>query len=219
MTQTDEPRDYPSLAEIVREKTNDGLSILDFYIGALEGELEDFDAAHRLEAARALLELVVDAVLLERRWDDTTLAVVLGGNLDLFRKVIGFQVEIVEGREEGFTLRRRVLLAEQLRNCRALVGAVDAGGKFSKAFGQETGDGARIDRFLVDVVSRKVAGSTRADVRSARKLLNDKRSQEEFVPCGSPDCSADWKASILDPAYVSQPLDDGHTECGRSDDD
>ena len=219
MTQVEDRRKPPTIAEIVREVTNDGLMILEFYIEILEGELEEFDVTHRLEAARALLELVVDAALLERRWDGTTLAVVLGGNLEIFRKAIGFQVDIVEGGGEDFTVRRRVLLAEQLRNCRALVGAVDAGGKFSKAFGQETGDGAGIDRFLVDVVSRKVAGSTRADVRSARKLLNDKRSQEEFVPCGSPDCRADWKASILDPAYVSQTIDDAHMDCGCSDDD
>ena len=219
MTQTDEPRDYPSLAEIVREKTNDGLSILDFYIGALEGELEDFDAAHRLEAARALLELVVDAVFLERRWDGTTLAVVLGGNLEVFRKVIGFQVDIVEGREEGLALRRRVLLAEQLRNCLVLVDSADAGGKFSKIFRQETGDGARIDRFLRDVVERKTAGAARDDRRSARVLLDDKEYRDEFVPCRSPDCSVDWKTSILEPDYVSRALDDAHMECGCSDDD
>ena len=40
MTQADDPREPPSLGEIVREKTNDGLSILDFYIDAFEGELD-----------------------------------------------------------------------------------------------------------------------------------------------------------------------------------
>ena len=219
MTQADEPREYPSLGEIVREETNDGLKILDFYIGALEGELEDFDTAHRLEAAQALLELVVDAVLLERRWDGTTLAVVLGGNIDLFRKVIGFQVDIVEGREEGLTVRRRVLLAEQLRNCRALVDAVDAGGRFSKAFGQETGDGARLERFLRDVAGGGEDGAARADLQSAGELLDDKGYLEEFVPCGSPACSVDWKTSILALAYVSAALDDAHAECGCTDDD
>ena len=218
MTQIEDRRRPPTIAEIVREKTNDGLAILEFFIEVLEGELEGAGVTHRLEAAQALLELVVDSALVKRRWDGTTLAAVLGGDLEIFRKVIGFQVDIVEGGGEDFTVRRRVLLAEQLRNCRVLVAAVDAGGRFSKVFGQETGDGARIDRFLVDVVSRRVAGSTRADVRSARKLLNDKRSQEEFVPCGSPDCSADWKDSILDPAYVSQPLDDAHVQCGCTDD-
>ena len=218
MTSTDEPREYPSLGEIVREETNDGLRILDFYIGAFEGELEDFAAAHRLEAAQALLDMVVDIVLLQKRWQGSALAIVLGGNLDLFRKVIRFQVDIVEGGQD-FTVRQRIMLAEQLRNCLILVDSVDAGGKFSKAFRQETGAGARIDCFLLGVVDGKAAGATRADVRSARKLLDDKGSREEFVPCESPDCSADWRTSILDPAYVSQPFEDAHMQCGCTDDD
>ena len=217
-TQTDDHREPPTLAEIVREKTNDGLVLLNFYIEALQGKLEGFDAAHRLEAAQALLELVVDAALLQRRWDGTTLAMVLGGDLGLFRKIVKFQVDIVEGGGEDFTLPRRVLLAEQLRNCRALVDSADAGGRFSKVFGQETGDGARIERFLSDVAAGKVAGSTPADLRSARDLLDDTEYQDEFVPCEAPDCSVDWRDSILDPAYVSQALEEGHAECGCSDD-
>ena len=219
MTQADEPRDYPTLAEIVREKTNDGLVLLDFYIGALEGKLEGFTAPYRLEAAQSLLDLVVDSVLLQKRWDGTTLAMVLGGDLDLFRKIVGFQVDVVEGSEEGFTLPQRVLLAEQLRNCRALVDSVDAGGRFSKVLGEETGDGARIDQFLVEVAAGRAAGSTPADLQSAQDLLDDKDYRDDFVPCEAPDCSVDWKDSILDEGYVSQALEDAHAECGCSDDD
>ena len=219
MTQADEPREPSWLAETVREKTNDGLVLLNFYIGALKGELEGFDAAHRLEAAQALLDLVVDVVLLQKRWDGTTLAMVLGGDLDLFRKIVSFQVDIVEGGGEDFTVRRRVLLAEQLRNCRALVDAVDAGGRFSKIFQEETGDGAGIERFLSEVAAGKLAGSTPVDLRSARELLDDTEYQDEFVPCESPGCSVDWKDSILDADYVSQALEDAHAECGCSDDD
>ena len=219
MTQADDPREPPSLGEIVREKTNDGLSILDFYIDAFEGELDGSTAPHRLQAAQDLLDMVVDHALLRRRWQGTALAIVLGGDFDLFRKVVVFQVDALEGREEGFALRRRVLLAEQLRNCLVLVDSADAGGKFSKIFRQETGDGARIDRFLRDVVERKTAGANRADRRSARVLLDDKEYRDEFVPCRSPDCSVDWKTSILEPDYVSRALDDAHMECGCSDDD
>ena len=219
MTQAEDRREPPTLAEIVREKTNDGLVILKFYIGALRDELEGFDTVHRLGAAQSLLDLVVDSVLLQKRWDGTTLAMVLGGDLELFRRVIRFQIDIVEGSEEGITLRHRVLLAEQLRNCRALVDAVDASGRFSKILGEETGDGGRIDRFIHDVASRRVAGSTPADLRSARELLDDTEYRDEVVPCESPDCSIDWKDSILDEGYVSQALQDAHAECDHSDDD
>ena len=219
MTQADDPREPPSLGEIVREKTNDGLSILDFYIDAFEGELDGSTAPHRLQAAQDLLDMIVDHALLRRRWQGTALAIVLGSDLDLFRKVVVFQVDALEGREEWLTLRRRVLLAEQLRNCLVLVDSADAGGKFSKIFRQETGDGARIDRFLRDVVERKTAGANRDDRRSARVLLDDKEYRDEFVPCRSPDCIVDWRTSILAPAYVSRALDDAHMECGCSDDD
>ena len=217
--QTEDRREPPTIAEIVREKTNDGLAILDFYIEAVQGELEDFDAIHRLEAAQALLELVVDSVLLQRRWQGTTLAMVLGGDLDLFRRVVGLQVDIVERGGKDFTVRRRILLAEQLRNCRALVDSVDAGGKFSQVFREETGGGLRIERFLRDVAGGRVDGAARADRRSARILLDGRNPNGDQPPCRSPRCCADWKASILDPDYVSQALEDAHAECGCSDDD
>ena len=219
MTQPDDRREYPSLGEIVREKTNDGLSILDFYIGAFEGELDGFTAPHRLEAAQDLLDMIVDHALLRRRWQGTALAIVLGSDLDLFRRVVRFQVDVVEGREEGLTLCRRVLLAEQLRNCRVLVDSADAGGRFSKAFRQGAGDGVKIDSFLRDVADGKVDGAARDDRRSARKLLDDKGYLEEFVPCKSDGCIVDWRTSILDTDYVSRALDDAHMECGCSDDD
>ena len=220
MTQADDRSDYPSLGEIVREKTNDGLTILEFYIGAFEGELDGFTAPHRLEAAQDLLDMIVDHALLRKRWQGSTLAIVLGGDLDLFRRVVRFQVDIVEDREEGLTLRRRVLLAEQLRNCLVLVDSVDAGGRFSKIFREETGAGAKIDRFLRNVADGKVDGAARDDRRSARELLDDKGYLEEFVPCKSHGCIVDWRTSILDPDYVSQALDDSHgDECGCTDDD
>ena len=219
MTQPGDRREYPSLGEIVREKTNDGLSILDFYIGAFEGELDGCTAPHRLEAAQDLLDMIVDHALLRRRWQGTALAIVLGSDLDLFRRVVRFQVDVVEGREAGLTLRRRVLLAEQLRNCRVLVDSADAGGRFSKASRQEAGAGAKIHSFLRDVADGKVDGAARDDRRSARELLDDKGYLEEFVPCKSHGCIVDWRTSILSADYVSQALDEAHMECGCSDDD
>ena len=48
-----EPR---SLADIVREKTNDGEVIVDFYLDVVRGKLDDegFEVCHRLEAAEQL---------------------------------------------------------------------------------------------------------------------------------------------------------------------
>ena len=46
----------PTLADIVREKTNDGKVIVDFYLDVVRGKLDDegFEVCHRLEAAEQL---------------------------------------------------------------------------------------------------------------------------------------------------------------------
>ena len=46
----------PTLADIVREKTNDGEVIVDFYLDVVRGKLDDegFEVCHRLEAAEQL---------------------------------------------------------------------------------------------------------------------------------------------------------------------
>ena len=199
MTQADDPREPPSLGEIVREKTNDGLTILDFYIGAFEGELDGSTAPNRLEAAQDLLDMIVDHALLRRRWQGTALAIVLGSDLDLFRRIVRFQVDVVEGREEGLTLRRRVLLAEQLRNAASKIPAGDRRRRENRLrrclvanwmaqpvledLRTTAGDGRRRKECgsptttsnPLDVVdSRKTAGANRDDRRSARVLLDDK---------------------------------------------
>ena len=45
---------HPSLAEIVREVTDDGRRIAEFYLGVADGSLEGFEDRHRMSAARRL---------------------------------------------------------------------------------------------------------------------------------------------------------------------
>ena len=173
MTPAREPR---SLAEIVREQTNDGLLILDFLIKASRGDLQDFDTAHRLEAARRLLDLFVGYAILRRSRPDSALAIVLNNDLGLFREVVRFETDAIEGRCEDVAVRQRIVLAEQVRRCMTLAsgdaapsGAV--GARFSRVLRKETHGGSRIDRFLADVAGCKLRGATPDDVRNARKLL------------------------------------------------
>ena len=53
MNHDNEQRKPRSLADIVREKTNDGEVIVDFYLDVVRGKLDDegFEVCHRLEAA------------------------------------------------------------------------------------------------------------------------------------------------------------------------
>ena len=68
MSDNNEQRQPPSLADIVREKTNDGDTIVQFYRDVIQGKLDDegFEACHKLEAAMQVHaiapEVVADAI-------------------------------------------------------------------------------------------------------------------------------------------------------------
>ena len=68
MCDSSEQRQPRSLADIVREKTNDGDTIVQFYLDVANGKLDDegFEACHRVEAAMQVQaiapELVADAI-------------------------------------------------------------------------------------------------------------------------------------------------------------
>ena len=171
MTPAPEPR---SLAEIVREQTNDGLLILDFLIQACRGELEDFDDTHRLEAAHRLLDFFIGFAILRQSPPDSTLAIVLSNDLGLFREVVRLETDAIEGRCEGVAVRQRVILAEQLRRCLRIARSADAApiaARFSRVLRSETQAGSSIDRFLSEVAAGRLPGATPDDVRNARHLL------------------------------------------------
>ena len=164
----------PSLAEIVREQTNDGLLILEFLINASRGDLEDFDDTHRMEAAHRLLNFFIGYAILRRSPPDSTLAIVLSNDLGLFREVVRLETDAIEGRCEDVTVRQRVVLAEQLRRCMTLTRSPDAApnaARFSTVLRSETHDGSAIERFLSDVANGKLPGATPDDARNAQKLL------------------------------------------------
>ena len=164
----------PSFAEIVREETNDGLRVLEFFINASRGDLEGFDDTHRLEAAHTLLSFFIGYGILRRSPPDSTLAIVLSNDLGLFREVVRLETDAIEGRCEGVAVRQRVVLAEQLRKCMMLVRSPDAApnaARFSRVLKSETHGGSRIDGFLGNVAAGKLPGATPDDVRNARKLL------------------------------------------------
>ena len=174
---TEPDSERPSLAEIVREMTNDGLDILKFLLQAARGELQDSETKHRLEAAHTLLDFFIGYALLRRSPPDSALAIVLSNDLDIFREVVRLQVDAVEGRFEDVAVRQRVVLAEQLRICLRLASSADAapaglvGAGFSTVLQSETNCGSAIERFLSDVADGKIPDATPDDARNARKLL------------------------------------------------
>ena len=51
---------YPSLADIVRKETDGGRLVVRFLMSAMQGNLQDAEPYHRLDAARQLLKLGAD---------------------------------------------------------------------------------------------------------------------------------------------------------------
>ena len=54
--ETTEERKPPTIAEIVREKTDDGARIIDFFLDLMEGRVADAQLCHRIDAAKQLVK-------------------------------------------------------------------------------------------------------------------------------------------------------------------
>ncbi len=54
--ETTEERRPPTIAEIVREKTDDGARIIDFFLDLMEGRVADAQLCHRIDAAKQLVK-------------------------------------------------------------------------------------------------------------------------------------------------------------------
>ena len=177
LTTEHDPKPARSLASIVREKTNDGLLILDFLNQAFRGELKDFDTTHRLDAANQLMVMTIGIAVLRRSPPDSAFAIALCNDTSLFTDVVRFQIDVIEGRHEDVTVQQRVVLAEQLRSRLTLARSRDVaptgavGANFYRILRSKTRGGSRINRFLSDVASGRLHDATPDDVRNARKLL------------------------------------------------
>ena len=49
-------RKPPTIAEIVRQKTDDGARIIDFFLDLMEGRVDDAKLCHRIDAAKQLVK-------------------------------------------------------------------------------------------------------------------------------------------------------------------
>ena len=56
ITETVVERRPPTIAEIVRQKTDDGARIIDFFLDVMEGRVEDAQLCHRIDAAKQLVK-------------------------------------------------------------------------------------------------------------------------------------------------------------------
>ena len=98
MFDNDQPQsETESLADIVREVTDDGRDIVRFLIDATEGKIEDSKPRHRLDATCQLLNLGFQQHLTDFIRDKT----------DDGRDIVRFLMDVMQGKIDDVTPRDR----------------------------------------------------------------------------------------------------------------
>ena len=122
-----------NLANIIQDRTNDGITIVDFLFAVMRNELDGFKPCHRLDAAKLLVKYELDegnAFILNnppepsrRRSDsgssqdthfDRSLAKVIRESTDDGRSVCRFLINVMEGELSAFRPHHRISAAREL---------------------------------------------------------------------------------------------------------
>ncbi len=120
-----------TLAAIIQDRTNDGVSIVDFLFAVMRNELAGFKPCHRLDAAKLLVKYDLDEALnfnlgyipepsrrssgsSEDAYFDQKLARVIQEFTDDGRKVCRFLINVMEGELKIFKPHHRISAAREL---------------------------------------------------------------------------------------------------------
>ena len=180
----------PSLADIVREKTQGGRLIVRFFLSTMEGEFEDARVHHRVDAAKQLVILQNNSSFSDVVRDET----------DNGDRIISFLFSVMMGEIEGANHHHRNEAGKQLAKLdpemvrtlanrqtrtpdRAVGIATDAPfdtgavgapvGSLADIIGRETNDGRDLVRFLLDVMDgSRTEFTTDNRVDAARELIH-----------------------------------------------
>ena len=198
----------PSLADIVREKTQGGRLIVRFFLSTMEGDFEGARAHHRVDAAKQL-------VILQH---NSSFADVVRDETDNGDRVINFLFSVMMGEIEGANHHHRNEAGKQLarldpKMARALAKdstprrsrgpdrrsreggnpslapllAADVGPSLDEIVRQETNDGRDIVRFYADVMRGVLTGfKTHQRMDAADKLVSLSSDQTPCLPAPAP---------------------------------
>ena len=204
----------PSLADIVREKTQGGRLIVRFFLSTMEGEFEDARVHHRVDAAKQLVILQENSSFSDVVRDET----------DNGDRIINFLFSVMMGEIEGARQHHRNEAGKQLARldplmARALAednkprrsrplhtGAVGAGAgtALDEIVRQETNDGRDIVRFYADVMRGVLTDfKTHQRMDAADKLVSLSSDHTPCVPAPQP--AARQPASDHDTVSAATP--------------
>ena len=224
----------PSLADIVREKTQGGRLIVRFFLSTMEGEFEDAKVHHRVDAAKQLVILQHNSSFSDVVRDET----------DNGDRIISFLFSVMMGEIEGANHHHRNEAGKQLarldpKMARALaedntprrsrplhtgavgapshalhatgaplhtgaVGAAGVGTALDEIVRQETNDGRDIVRFYADVMRGVLTGFKTHQRMDAADRLVSLSS--DHTPClPAPQPAARQPASDHDTVSAATP--------------
>ena len=153
MTTTTQKKTYPTLAEIVREETDGGRLIVRFYLGVASGALDGFEACHRAAAARQVHRLAPHLV-------EEYLAKYAGAPCDHGKKAKNGRKGRRRARPSPAKLYPDRVKLEDLHDCPVHMapGASVFQRRLALAIQKETGNGAEIIDFMIDVMCGDIPG-------------------------------------------------------------
>ena len=153
MTTTAQKKTYPTLAEIVREETDGGRLIVRFYLGVASGALDGFEACHRAAAARQVHKLAPHLV-------EEYLAKYAGAPCDHGKKAKNGRKGRRRPRPAPAKLYPDRVKLEDLHDCPVHMapGASVFQRRLALAIQKETGNGAEIIDFMIDVMCGDIPG-------------------------------------------------------------
>ena len=216
------PAAVPSLADIVREKTQGGRLIVRFFLSTMEGEFEDARVHHRVDAAKQLVILQHNSSFSDVVRDET----------DDGDRIISFLFSVMMGEIEGARQHHRNEAGKQLARLDPCVartladhqtrtpdravgiatgaplptGAVgaDVGTALDEIVRQETNDGRDIVRFYADVMRGVLTDfKTHQRMDAADKLVSLSSDHTPCVPAPQP--AARQPASDHDTVSAATP--------------
>ena len=150
MTTTAQKKSYPTLAEIVREETDGGRLIVRFYLGVASSALDGFEACHRAAAARQVHQLAPHLV-------EEYLAKYAGAPCDHGKKA---RKGRRRARPSPAKLYPDRVKLEDLHDCPVHMapGSSVFQRRLALAIQKETGNGAEIIDFMIDVMCGDIPG-------------------------------------------------------------
>ena len=192
---TTEERKPPTLADIVREKTDDGKRIIDFFLDVMEDRIDGAELCHRMDAAKQLEKHKSKAAAkFLAKYRGVSCGHSTGGRPEPADPCSGEDAAGQENAPDPFT-----------QDLLSVLSAVDED-LMARLVRAQTADGSTVIDFLDDVMQDRIDGfRCHHRIAAAKELIvHIVRDEEpESVPAESPQRAEaskhEWPASILWP--------------------